>query len=89
VQLLIVVAVTALLFAPRSRRRYPAWAIGGGSYAAIAVGVVLDHRAQRQRLAAALLGLLYNEGLAGRTYKSEKGMPVMTPRTPAAFRRKV
>jgi hypothetical protein len=39
-QLLIVVAVTALLFALRSRRRYPAWVIGGGSCAAIAVGVI-------------------------------------------------
>jgi len=35
-----VVALTALLFALRGRRRYLAWVIGGGSYAAIAVGVI-------------------------------------------------
>jgi len=39
-QLLIVVAVTTLLFVVRTLPRYPAWAIRGGSAAAIVVGVV-------------------------------------------------
>lgn len=38
-QLAIVVAVTALLYALRGSRGYPRWAIGGGSFAAIALGV--------------------------------------------------
>ncbi|HUP07206.1 MAG TPA: HupE/UreJ family protein [Caldimonas sp.] len=39
-QLLIVVGVTALLFLVRALPRYPAWAIRGGSAAAIVVGVL-------------------------------------------------
>ena len=39
-QLLIVVAVTAVLFLMRRRRRYPGWVIGGGSVAALLVGVL-------------------------------------------------
>jgi hypothetical protein len=39
-QLLIVVAVTTLLFVVRTLPRYPAWAIRGGSAAAIVVGVL-------------------------------------------------
>jgi hypothetical protein len=39
-QLLIVVAVTAVLFLMRRRRRYSGWVIGGGSVAAMLVGVL-------------------------------------------------
>jgi hypothetical protein len=39
-QLLIVAAATALLFALRHRPRYPAWAIRGGSCAALLVGLL-------------------------------------------------
>ena len=39
-QLLIVVAVTALLFGVRTLPRYPAWAIRGGSAAAIVLGML-------------------------------------------------
>lgn len=39
-QLMIVVGTTALLFVLRGRRRYARWVIGGGSFAAIAVGVL-------------------------------------------------
>ena len=39
-QLLIVVCVTALLFALRQRSRYPSWVIRGGSFAAMLVGVL-------------------------------------------------
>lgn len=39
-QLMIVVCVTALLFALRQRRHYRGWVIRGGSYAAIFVGVL-------------------------------------------------
>ncbi|MEQ1808020.1 MAG: HupE/UreJ family protein [Burkholderiaceae bacterium] len=39
-QLGIVVIATSLLFAVRGRSGYPAWAIRGGSFAAIAVGVL-------------------------------------------------
>ena len=39
-QLLVVVAVTALLFLVRTLPRYPAWVIRGGSAAAIVVGVL-------------------------------------------------
>jgi hypothetical protein len=39
-QLTIVAIAVALLFGLRSRRRYPAWVIGGGSLAAIMVGVL-------------------------------------------------
>jgi hypothetical protein len=39
-QLMIVVVVTASLFALRTRSRYSGWAIRGGSFAAILVGVL-------------------------------------------------
>ena len=39
-QLMIVAAVTAVLFLLRRSRRYPAWAVRSGSFAAIAVGVL-------------------------------------------------
>jgi len=39
-QLAIVAVAVALLFGLRSRPRYPAWVIGGGSFAAITVGVL-------------------------------------------------
>ncbi|MEP7058898.1 MAG: HupE/UreJ family protein, partial [Caldimonas sp.] len=39
-QLMIVVGVTALLFALRKAPRYPAWVIRGGSAAAILVGTL-------------------------------------------------
>ena len=39
-QLMIVVGVTAVLFLLRRRARYPSWVIGGGSFAAIVVGVL-------------------------------------------------
>ncbi len=39
-QLMIVVAATAVLFALRQRRLYPAWVIRGGSVAAILVGLL-------------------------------------------------
>ena len=39
-QLLIVVCVTALLFALRQRSRYPSWVIRGGSFVAMLVGVL-------------------------------------------------
>jgi len=82
----IVLLAVAALYLARRHPRYPAWVIGGGSLAAIAVGVVWF--AQRavdvgEAVAAAPRPtFVYNQVS---TYKSEKGTMVMTPRTSSFF----
>jgi hypothetical protein len=79
-QLAIVLVATTVLF---TLRRWPGYArvvIGGGSAVAIAIGALVVHRADRERLDPAVLSAVAYNG--ARTHKSEKGMTVMTPRTP-------